>query len=163
MLSRIFWAGIAGIAIIAGMAWQGGGILSWDDEDPIVSVKSDRSIDERVDRAIETGIGKMEVLGSDGEKIDVPAETKRELAEAVARLVKAETDFALVKIRDGSASDLKAAEERRSEARAEVDRLKGEIERLDRADNKDGDVLAQEIRQQVREEVRAEVRDAVRN
>jgi hypothetical protein len=163
MLSRIFWAGVAGIAIIAGMAWQNDGIFSWDDHDPIVSVKSDRSIDERVDRAIETGIGKMEVVGSDGQEINVPAETKRALAEAVGRLVKAETDLALVKIRDGSENELKAAEGRRSQARADVERLKQEIERLDKSSSTDGDEIAQDVRQQIRDEVRAEIRDAVRN
>ena len=163
MLSRIFWAGVAGIAIIAGMAWQDGGIFSWDDHDTRITAKADGAIDAGVERAIQGGIGKMEVRGSDGEEIDVPPQTKRALADAVGRLVKAETDLAILKIRDGSEGEQKAAEERRTQARADVERLKEEVKRLDKSSTADGDQIAQDVRQQIRDEVRAEVRDAVRN
>ena len=90
MLSRIFWIGIAGIAIVAGMIIQNGrGILSWGDGSD--HSRSQR-IELRVDAAIDRSVDRMQIVGSDGEEIDVPAEAKRALADAVGRLVKAETE-----------------------------------------------------------------------
>ena len=161
MLSRIFWIGIAGMALIGGMMLQNGGsIFSWGDHREI-SAKTDRSIEERIDHAIDKSFDKMEVTGSDGEQIDVPAETKRAMAAAVAELVKAETDFAMVKVSDGNDDEMKAAEARRVKARAEVERLETEIKKLDRMSSSERDALREQIKREVRDDVNASVKEAV--
>jgi hypothetical protein len=155
MLSRIFWIGIAGIALVGGIILQGGsGIISWgDDADHRRSVA--QRIETRVDAAIDRSFDKMEVVGSDGEKIEVPAETKRALAGAVGELVKAQTDRAMLKVRDASEQEIDAADARVDRARADVDRLKDQIEQ-----QKDA---AQDQREAIRDEVRQTVREAVGN
>ena len=126
MLSRIFWVGVAGIALSAGMALQDGPrIISWDHDEPPVHKAS--SIDEKVDRALDRSFDKMHVTDADGEEIDVPAKTKRAMAEAGGRLVKADADRAMARIGEDDAQAMKAAGARRNQARADIDRLKAEI------------------------------------
>jgi hypothetical protein len=101
----------------------------------------------------------MEVVGSDGQKIEVSPETKRELAGAVGRLVKAETDLAFLRVRDGGDGEVTAAQADRDRAKADVDRLQAQIEQ--RKEVMDGQADA--IREQIRADVRETVRDAVGN
>jgi len=83
MLSRIFWIGIAGIAIVAGMIMQNGrSILSWGDSPH--HARSQR-IESRVDAAIDRSVDRMQVVGSDGEAIDVSPEAKRVLRDQTIR------------------------------------------------------------------------------
>ena len=162
MLSRIFWIGLAGIALIAGIAIQDGNrIFSWGDHRDI-SEKTDHAIEDRVASALEGSFDGMTVTGEDGEEIDVPSETKRAMALAVGRLVEAETDLAMLRIRDRDDNSIRSATTRRDHARAEVDRLKTEIESFQRAANSDKAALREQIRSEIREDVRAKVREAVR-
>ena len=164
MLSRIFWISVAGIALIAGMAMQDGGrIFSWADDHAHISEKTEQAIADRVDRVVKENVEEMAVMGADGDEIDVPPETKRALGEAIGRLVKAETSLAMLKISDGSAEERKAAEARRVQARAEVERLKAEIKRHDPSALVDAGTVSEQVRSQVREDIRAEVREAVEN
>lgn len=164
MLSRIMWITIAGIALIAGIAMQDGGrIFSWADEHVEISAKTEQAIADSVDRAVEGNFDKMTVMGSDGEEITVPPETKRAFGEAVGRLVKAETALAMLKVRDSSREERKAAEERRDQARADVDRLKAEIKKRDQEAVVDSEAITDQVQREVREDIRAEVREAVRN
>ena len=161
MLSRIFWIGLAGIALIGGMILQSdGGIFSWGDHRE-VSAKADRSIEEKVDRAIDRSFDKMTVTRIDGEQIDVPAETKRAMAAAVAELVKAETHYAMVKVGDASDDEVKAAQARRVKARAEVERLEVEIKKLERMSSSEREALREQIKREVQEDVSASVKEAV--
>ena len=161
MLSRIFWISLAGIALIGGMILQdGGSIFSWGDHREI-SAKAERTIEERVDHAIDRSFDKMEVMGSDGSEIDVPAETKRAMATAVAELVKAEADLAVAKIGESSDEEMKAARARREKARANVDRLETQIKNLDRASPSERDALREQIKRDVQEDVRTTVRESV--
>ncbi|HET9353465.1 MAG TPA: hypothetical protein VFO32_05670 [Sphingomicrobium sp.] len=162
MLSRIFWVGVAGIALIAGMALQDGPrIISWDHDEPPVHKAS--SIDEKVDRALDRSFDKMHVTDADGEEIDVPAKTKRAMADAVGRLVKAEADLAMARIGEDDQEAMKAASARRDKARADIDRLKAEIKEFERAAQGEDEALREEIRSEIRAEVRDSVRDAVGN
>jgi uncharacterized protein with von Willebrand factor type A (vWA) domain len=161
MLSRIFWIGLAGLALIGGMILQGGGsIFSWGDHREI-SAKVEGSIEDRVDRAIDRSFDKMQVQGSDGREVDVPAETKRAMAGAVAELVKAEADLAVAKVSEGSEEELNAARARREKARAEVDRLEEQLRRIDRASPGDREALREQIKREVQEDIRATVRESV--
>ena len=163
MLSRIFWIGLAGIALVGGMILQdGGGIFSWGD-DPEISAKVERTIEDRVDQAIDVSFDKMTVVRSDGEEVDVPAETKRAMAGAVGELVKAETDLAIAGIGESNDEAMLAARARRDKARAEVDRLEAEIKGYGRAKAGEGVVAAEQIKQEVRDDVRETVKEAVRN
>ena len=157
MLSRIFWIGIAGIAIVAGMIMQNGrSILSWCDGPH--HARSQR-IESRVDAAIDRSVDRMQVVGSDGEEVDVSPEAKRALGDAVGRLVKAETELALLKVRDAGKDEIAAATDRRDRARAEVETLKSRIEdQKTRSDDK-----RDAIRDQLRDDVRDAVRDVARN
>lgn len=164
MLSRIMWISVAGIALIAGIMIQDGGkIFSWADDHADISVKTEQAIVGSVDRAVEGSVDKMTVMGSDGEEIDVPPETKRALGEAVGRLVKAETTLAMLRFRDASEDERKAAEARRTQARADVDRLKAEIKRHDPAAMLESDAITEQVKSEVREDIRAEIRGAARN
>jgi hypothetical protein len=150
MLSRIFWIGIAGIAIIAGMILQNGrGILSWG-----AGHSRSQRIESRVDAAIDRSVDRMQVVGSDGEEIDVPADAKRALADAVGRLVKAETDLALLRVREADKGEIEATIVRRDRARAEVETLKARIERQK--------AQSEGKRDAIRDQIRDDVRDAVR-
>lgn len=156
MLSRIFWIGIAGIAIVAGMIIQNGrGILSWGDGSD--HSRSQR-IESRVDAAIDRSVDRMQIVGSDGEEIDVPAEAKRALADAVGRLVKAETELALLRVREVDKKEIEAATVRRDRARAEVETLKSHIERQKALSDGKRDA----IRDQIRDDIRDDIRDTVR-
>ena len=159
MLSRIFWIGIAGIALVAGMVMQDGNrIISWGD-DADAARGAGHKVEMSVDSAIDRSFDKMTVVGSDGEEIEIPAETKRAMGEAVGRLVKAETELALLRVRDGSKAETEAATVRRDQARADVETLK------DRIENQKTIVedKREAVRDQVRQEVRETVREAVRN
>ena len=160
MLSRILWISVAGIALVAGMALQNDWPVSWDD-DTEYSEQAARTVEERVDRAIDRSFDNMTVVESNGHEIDVPAETKRAMAAAVGELVKAETDLAMARIGEENDKEVQAASARRDKARAEVDRMKAEIERIERAANGDSSAAREQIRREVQEDVRATVREAV--
>ncbi|HET9335269.1 MAG TPA: hypothetical protein VFO12_02550 [Sphingomicrobium sp.] len=162
MLSRIFWISFAGIALIAGMALQDGGIFSLADRTPD-HAKAEQTIEARIETAIDRSFDKMHVTGSDGEEIDVPAKTKRAMADAVGRLVKAEADLAMARVGEDDQEAMQAAQARRDQARADVDRLKAEIRDFERAAQGEHDALREEIRRDVGEDIRASVREAVRN
>lgn len=159
MLSRIFWFSVAGIALVAGIVTQDG-IFGWHDK--AHSLKSDHA-ESRIERAIDRSFERMEVTGPDGREVEVPAETKRELADAVRRLVKAEADLAMLRIGDGSEEEVKAARDRIADARADIDRVKVQMKSAERAVQTEHDALAEEIRREVREDVRESIREAVRN
>ena len=155
MLSRIFWIGIAGIAIVAGMILQNGGsILSWGTDHS----RSHR-VESRVDAAIDRSVDKLQVVGPGGDEVDLSPEAKRALADAVGRLVKAETELALLKVRDAGKSEIAAATARRDRARANVETLKSRIEDQQTRAEDQRDV----VRDQLRDDLRDTVRDAVRN
>ena len=160
MLSRIFWVGLAGLALIGGMYLQDGDrmFLGWTGHDQ-VSERTERAIEERIERAVEGSIDRMEVVAEDGREIAVPKETRRALGDAVGRLIEAEAALAVLKIRDGSGEELAAAAARRDQARVEVESLKGQIEAQEAMSRGERDI----IRQQVRSEIRAAVREAVGN
>ena len=162
MLSRILWILAAGIALVAGMLVQDRWIFGWTDQ-PDVSAKTEQAVEARVERAIDRSFDKMQVVGPDGSEIDVPGQTKRALAEAVGRLVKAETELAVLRISDGRDEEMQAARARSEQARADVDRLKTEIKRLEKGANRENDALREQIRQEIREDIRASVRDSVRS
>ena len=161
MLSRLMWISVAGLALIVGIVVQDGDkIFGWV-KDTEISAKAEGAIEDRVAHAIDRSFDEMQVTGSDGQEIDVPAETKRAMADAVARLVKAETDYAMARIGDDSEREVRAARAERVRARAEVERLKTEFEKLERAEDSEKDVLREQIRREVREDVRTSVREAV--
>ena len=170
MLSRIFWVGIAGIALVTGMLLQDGGWIfgsvdrvvdtSIDQTvDRTVDRVTDRVVDQVTDRAADGSVDHMQVVGADGREIAVSPQDKRAFANAIARLVEAEAALAVLKVRDVGGSELQAANARRDAARAEVDRLKAAIKTEDRV----GQVSETAVRDQVREEIRTSVRDAVGN
>ena len=164
MLSRIFWIGLAGIAIVAGMIFQGGGrVFGWADDHSDMSGSTKRALARSVDQAVERGFHKMEVVGPDGRQIHVSPETKRALAAAVGRLVKAKTDLAFLRAGDASNGEIAAAEARSDQARAAVDLLQAEIREQGQAGTVDQDALRKQMRQEVRDQVRAAVRETVGN
>jgi hypothetical protein len=165
MLSRILWIGVAGIAIMAGIAFQDGDrFFGWHDEAREHRLsREERVADSRIDRAIDRSFDKMEVMGPDGEEVEVSAETKRELAGAVSRLVKAEAELAMLRIGDGSDQEIKAVRDRIADARGDIERVKVRIKSAEGAAKAEHDALAEEIRSEVREDVRESVREAVGN
>ncbi len=155
MLSRIFWVGIAGLALVTGMVLQGDNWL-FGSSDRAIDIGIGRAVDRTVDRAVDRSVDHMQVVGPDGQQIAVSADTRRALAEAVGRLVKAEADRAVLRIGDASEDEMRAVNARRVEARAEVDRLKARINGEEQAADRDA------VREEVRREIRDTVREAVR-
>ena len=161
MASRIFWVMIAGLALVTGMALQDGfSIFGWNDRvSERVERAVDRSVDRTIDRSVDRTIDRMQVIGADSREIATDPDAKRALGEAVGRVVKAEADLAVLKVRDGSAEEIQAASTRRDQARTEVETLKAQIEQQDRLAQGDRDA----VRSQIRDDIRDTVRDAVRN
>ena len=169
MLSRIFWVGIAGIALLTGMVLQDGdSIFGWDDRvtdrveravDRSVDRTIDGSVDRTVDRVIDGSIDRMDVVTIDGREVNVTSEQKRAMADAIGGLVKAETSLALMKARGGGEEEIQAATAERDRLRAEVDRIEGQMKQQGAATRSDRDA----VRDQIRDDVRDTVRDAVRN
>jgi hypothetical protein len=159
LASRLFWIFLAGIAIVAGFALQQRDILfAWGSDSA-----TDRGIEARIDRGIDRSLSRMDVVGPDGKTIDVAPETKRALADAVGRLVSAETHLVLAKVRHASESELRQATLNRDSARAEVERLKDRIDREKQLSGRDRAVVREQIRQQVRDDIRESIRSAVRS
>lgn len=151
MAGRIFWIGVAGAALVTGMVVQDGEQFMAMADESEVSTRIDRRTDRSVDRAVDRSVARIQIKDSDGREIDVPAESKQAFADAVGRLVKAEADYAILRVRDGNREERVAARARRDSARAEVETLKDAIKQQD------------EGRREVRDEVREAVREAVRS
>jgi hypothetical protein len=163
MLSRILWILAAGAALVGGIVMQDGdSLFSWTDRHEI-SMHDGRPDEDRVRRAIDHGFDKMQVMDADGEEIELPDDMKRALAEAVGRLVKAETDLAIARIGDDDEQKVASAQVRRNQARADVDRMKAHIRNFERSSAREHDALRDEIRREIREDVRDTVRDAVQS
>lgn len=154
MLSRIFWILMVVMALVAGAAMQGNLFFGWGDDEKV----SEKAVEERIERAVEGGAPRIDVVGKDGRTVDVSRQTKEQLGEAVKRLVAAETALALARIRNDGDSALAGARARRDSARADVERLKAEIDREEKLSRADRDA----IRARIREDVRQSVREAVR-
>lgn len=162
MLSRLLWIGIAGAALIAGMALQDGhSMFGWSHKSHF-SAKAERSVDAQVERAIEGSFDKMQVVGSDGREVDVPSETKHALARALGQLVKAEADMAIARIGNDDEAALREAGARHDQARREVKRLKAEIKGYERTAQGENGSLRGRIRREIHEEVRDTVPEATR-
>lgn len=158
MGSRIFWVFIAGLALVTGMAVQGDGPFSWDDDEAI-SERVERHVEGRVDREIDRGIGRVPIIDARGREVDVPDEARRALAEAVGRLVEAEADYAVLRVRDARPEQIAAAKAARDHARAEVEQLKADIKAHEAVVRGERDAT----RDQTRNDIRETVRDAVGN
>ena len=154
MLSRIFWIMMVGIALVAGAATQGNLLFGWGDDEPA----TEKAIEARVERSVEGRLARMEVVGEDGRTIPVSPHTKEQLGKAVSRLVSAEGQLALARVTDDGEPALAEAEARRDAARADVERLKAEIDREKQLSRAERDAL----RTRIREDVRQSVRDAIR-
>ena len=161
MLSRIFWISVAGIALVAGMVVQGDSIFGWHDR--AHEIRDSHRADSQIDRIIDRSFDKMEVTDAEGRKVEVSAETKRDLAGAVSRLVKAETDLALARMGDDDQQEMSSARDRIADARADIERLKTQIKSAELAARVEHDAVREEIRREIQEDVRASVREAVRN
>lgn len=163
MASRIFWIMIAVMALVIGMFLQDGPRMwTWAAETG-VSTSTQEAIEAKVDRAIDRGFDNIDTVEADGREIQVSPEMKRALAASVSELVKAETDYAMLKATNGSAEAIRAAEARRNAARSEIDRLKAEIKGQDAAAAAEQGAVQESVRAQIREEVRDSVREAVKN
>ena len=157
MLSRIFWVLLTGVALVAGTAMQGNLLFGIGDGER-AQIKKEAAIEARVERAIERRLEHAEVVGADGQEVDLNRQTKQELASAVSRLVTAQTELALAGVWNEGEAAVQQARARRDSARADVDRLKDEIRRQERLSRAGRDAL----RTQIREDVRETVREAVR-
>ena len=157
MASRIFWVLLAGIALVTGMAVQDRNwFFSSDDER---SEKAERTLEARVERSVERSLEGIDEVRSDGTAISPQA--RHALGEAARKLALAEADLAVLRARDASSEEIRAADVRRDDARAEVDRLKAEIARQERVPA-DRDAVREEVRREIRENVRDTIREAIR-
>lgn len=162
MASRIGYFLIAGGAVLGGMIIQDGDRMFGWGEETKVAIHTERAIEARVEREIDRSIDRAQVIDVNGREIDVTPDAQRAMGEAVARLVKAEADLAVLRVRDAGADELQAADAVRDQARAEVDQLKNEIDREEQTAVL-GSEAPEDLQRQIRDEIRTEIRDAVRN
>ncbi|MGI8704702.1 MAG: hypothetical protein ACR2JJ_02710 [Sphingomicrobium sp.] len=160
MASRMFWIFLVAVALVAGTLFQGRNFIFGAAGDAAVEARVEQAIEGRVGRAVESSFERVHVVGSDGRTIDVAPQTKRELGNAVRRLAAAEAELAIT--RDSGDAAARDARSRRDAARADVERLKAEIERQDERSAADRDLVRQQIQHEVRSSVRETVRSAVR-
>ena len=153
MGSRLFWIMLTGVALVAGAALQGNMLFDWGDD-----AKRHKVVEARVDRAVDERLVGMEVVDSQGRTIKVSPDTKEQLGQAVKRLVAAEAELALLRIKDAGEAEVRAARRRSEAAHAEVDRIKDQIDREERLSERDRQAMRDQIRQEVRETVRSAVR-----
>lgn len=162
MASRLFWIFLVVAALAAGTLFQGRDLIFAWAGDSAAERATDAAIEGRVERAIEGSFERMQVVDSDGRTVDVAPQTKRDLGAAVRRLASAEAELALLRVRGADGSDSIEARSRRDQAKADVERLKAEIERQEELPTGDRDAVRQQIQQEVRSSVRETVRSAVR-
>lgn len=150
MAGRLAWILAGGAAIVGGMAIQDGDMISFSDG------RIDREIDREIDQARDEAAS---VRDSRRIIVDASSESGRQavraMTDAVADLVKAEAALAAVQIGENDdPEEVAGARAARDRARAEVERLKTELEARDGS---------QATRDEIRAQVRGEVREAVRN
>lgn len=149
MAGRLAWILAGGAAVVGGMAIQDGHIFSFSPDDRHI----DRKVDEAVDEARAERADRRVVI--DGQPVDPDEAAVRAMTDAVADLVKAEAALAAAQIgSDDDPAEIAGARAQRDRARAEVERLKVEMQ------DRDGSA---ETRRAIRDQVRSEVREAVRN
>ena len=162
MASRILWVLLAGGALVAGIFLQDGDwIFGSGDHDARIAVRTERTVEPRIERAVERGAERMQIVDAGGHEVEVSEEAKRALAGAVGRLVEAEVALAVLGVRDAGAGELAAAKARQVQARAEVDRLKEQIA-IEQHAASDRAAVREQIQREVREDVRTSIQDAVR-
>jgi hypothetical protein len=160
--SRMFWILLVAAALVAGTLFQGRDVIFGWAGDAAVEARVEQAIEGRVERAVESSFDRMHVVDSSGRTIDVAPQTKRQLGDAVRRLASAETELAMLRIGDSGEAAARDARSRRDAAKADVERLKDEIERQDEISAPDRDLIRKQIQQQVRSSVRETVRSAIR-
>ena len=159
MASRALWILLAGVALVAGVATQQRDwLFAWTDE-PHIERTTERVIEARVERAVEESFEQMQVVDSDGQAVDVAPETRRDLGNAIRRLVDAEARLAAMQLRKASATAEQDLRIRRDAARADVERLARHVEQQDQFSDADRDA----VRNQIRDGIRATVRTAIPN
>jgi hypothetical protein len=162
MLSRIFWIAAAGIALVAGVMVRDGGWI-FDSNDRAIDASIDRAVDRTIDRTIDRRMDGVQVVGADGHELQVSSQTKQQFADAVGRLVEAESDFALLRVGGTDGPERNAAAARRDQARREVSRLKAEIKQQGQPASLQRNAAREQIRDEIRDDIRSTVRDAVGN
>ena len=157
MAGRFTYILIAGGAVVAGMFLQGdiningdkghvriGEFRSGDDEDRVARRVEER-VDRQVDRAVDRATQRETVRDEDA--------IKREMADAVGELVRAEGSLITARLDENMpAAAIKQTEARRDAAREAVERLSQEAK-----------AISAEDRGAIRESIRDSVREAVRS
>ena len=132
MAGRIFWIGVAGAALSPGW-WFRTATGLWHCR-RIRGFEQDRSSSRPQRRSRRRPQCRQNTDHRPRRtQIDVPPESKRDFADAVGRLVKAEADLCVLRVRDGNRQERAAARARRDHARAEVETLKDAIEQHEKA------------------------------
>jgi len=155
MASRIFWILLAGAALATGMVVQDGSrIFSWDDGDHHKAVRAE--VNREIDREMDKSLKEKDVVTFEGNEIRVTPEQEHALTQAIARLVKAESDLAIMKVRNPSDAEVQAAKTQRDQARTEIEQLKAQIhdQQASRKDAEEARREASEIRDEIREAIR---------
>jgi len=146
MDDRLGWIAAAGVALIAGIAWNGGiGITIGDDE--AREVAQEVHAEREIAKPDSGGDARIVIRDS----AQVPDE--RQIAAATAAVVRAEVRLAKLDITDEKNPEIL------TQARAERDRAEAELDRLAdayEAAHKGAD------RHRIRDEVRTKVREALR-
>lgn len=160
MAGRIAWILAGGAAIVGGMLMQDRIMLGWDDE-PRVERHRDAKIDPSVDvdsivnDVIDDQTDRLTVVGEDGATIDATPELKKQMARAVAELVKAEAALAVADFRDQPRDQLRVARDRRDQAERRVDQLARLLKDREQRET------VRDRKHEIRDRVRSEISDAL--
>ena len=155
MLSRILWAGAAGLALLTGMMLQNGArFFTWGHKSEVTR-STEQRLEARIEKTIDRAFDKTDVVTVDGRQIHVSRAQKDAMADAIGRLSKAEAQLVQAKIRNAAPEELAAAQSERDQAKTEVIQMESGM-------SLDGDAQ-QATRDAIRERIQAEIRDSVRD
>ena len=154
MLSRILWAGAAGLALLTGMMLQNGAsFFPWRHQSE-VTASTEQVLEARIEKTIDRTFHKTDVVTVDGREIHVSRAQKDAMANAIGRLAKADAQLVALKIRNAAPEELAAAKAERDQANTEVAQIQSGM-------SVQGDAQ-QATRDAIRERIQAEIRDDVR-
>lgn len=160
MAGRIAWILAGGAAVVGGMMMQDRVMFGWDDE-PRAERQRDAKMEARVDvgsivnEVIDDQTDRLTVVGKDGAAIDATPQLKKQMAQAVAELVKAEAALAVADFRDQPRDQIRAARDRRDLAERRVDQLARQLK-----DREQRETVG-DRKHEIRDRVRSEIRDSL--
>lgn len=155
MAGRIAWILAGGAAVVGGMMMQDRIMFGWDPDEPKTEHAAKVEIGSIVNEVIDDQTDRLTVVDEDGAAIDATPELKKQMAQAVAELVKAEAALAVADFRDQPRGQMRTARDRRDQAERRVDQLARQLKDREQRET------VRDRKHEIRDRVRSEISDAL--